>query len=217
MNNAVQRTITALLLAASATALYMFAPAWVISVALAAVAIAIVAFEWPQFFAVDSWDFWLVGGAYIAVPFGFMIYLNQTPAYHWLLAFAVLLVAAHDTGSYVMGKFFGKRLIMPHISAGKTWEGFCGGLITAYAAFLLYCAYHQLSVPWLTGLLLVAKICYIALIGDLFESWLKRSVGLKDSGTLLPGHGGLLDRFDALMFVIIYIFIMKDYLITVLR
>ncbi len=216
MNNAFQRLLTGVLLGATALALYVYAPAWAISAVLAAVAATILVVEWPQFFDAESWDFWLVGGAYIVVPFGFMIYLNQLPQYHFLLAFALLLVAAHDTGSYVFGKLFGKHTIMPHISAGKTWQGFMGGVATAYTAFLFYCAYNHISVPWLTGVLLVAKISYIALIGDLFESWLKRSVGLKDSGTLLPGHGGLLDRFDALMFVIIYVFIMKDYLVTVL-
>lgn len=216
MNTITKRIITALILATVATSVYLFAPAWVLSALLVAIVVIIFTYEWPQFLAVDSWDYWLVGGTYIIVPFGFMIYLNQTPQYRALFALALLLVAAHDTGSYFFGKWLGKRIILPHISPRKTWEGFVGGCITACAVFVLYCNYNQLSVPWLSGLLLVLKICYIALIGDLFESWLKRSSSLKDSGTLLPGHGGFLDRFDALMFVIIYVFIMKDYIVTIL-
>lgn len=113
----------------------------------------------------------------------------------------LLLVWANDTGAYLVGRKWGKHLILPDISPKKTWEGWIGGTFSA------------LLVGWLNGLfyeswtvvdgLTIALICTVfGPIGDLTESMLKRECNVKDSGRLLPGHGGMLDRFDAFIFVI---------------
>ena len=111
----------------------------------------------------------------------------------WLLA----VVAAADTGAYFAGRRFGRRKLAPEVSPGKTWEGAAGG-----AAGTLACG--ALGAWWLGGSLLgwlaVAIVVFLAsVLGDLFESVQKRLRGVKDSGTLLPGHGGLLDRADSML------------------
>ena len=116
--------------------------------------------------------------------------------------FALLfLIWASDIGAYAAGKTFGKHKMAPSISPGKTWEGWAGG-------FLL-----TLAVGWALGFLLpglplahrlvaAGVVAVFAPLGDLAESMLKRSVGVKDSGRIMPGHGGLLDRFDAFLLVL---------------
>ncbi|MBI5508275.1 MAG: phosphatidate cytidylyltransferase [Deltaproteobacteria bacterium] len=114
-----------------------------------------------------------------------------------------------DTGAYFAGRAFGRHKLYPKVSPGKTWEGLSGGLVASVGlAFLIRWLFRtELAAPATLILGLIAALCGVA--GDLFESLLKRSVGAKDSGTLLPGHGGVLDRFDALMFVApaVYIYV----------
>ncbi len=122
--------------------------------------------------------------------------------YDYRRIFALLfLIWASDIGAYAAGKTFGKHKMAPSISPGKTWEGWAGG-------FLL-----TLAVGWAVGFMLpelplahrlvaAAVVAVFAPLGDLAESMLKRSVGVKDSGSILPGHGGLLDRFDAFLLVL---------------
>ncbi len=115
-----------------------------------------------------------------------------------LLSFFVL-IWINDTGAYLIGVNFGKRRLFERISPKKSWEGFFGGLVlTIIAAYLLFLWVGQGSVAlWLiTGFL----VSIFATLGDLVESMLKRSVNTKDSGKLLPGHGGVLDRFDGALF-----------------
>ena len=123
-----------------------------------------------------------------------------------LLTFGILVVFATDTGAYFVGKRFGRRKLAPTISPGKTWEGFLGGVIFAMLASsvlgqLLSLEFSAARIA-LTGL----AIASAGVLGDLTESWVKRVAGVKDSGTLVPGHGGLLDRLDALTpnFMLIY-------------
>jgi phosphatidate cytidylyltransferase len=103
--------------------------------------------------------------------------------------------------AYVCGMLFGKRKLLERISPKKTWEGAVGGLLFAMlAAYIVSIFYKELSLThWLT---LAAIISIFGTLGDLSESMLKRSIGVKDSGNILPGHGGLLDRFDALFLAI---------------
>lgn len=115
----------------------------------------------------------------------------------WLL-FAFLLVWAADTGAYFAGRRFGRHKLAPSISPGKTWEGVAGGLLLTIAAGALAVVVlpAEMTPAWF---LLIALVFAVSVVGDLFESLLKRQAGVKDSGTLLPGHGGVLDRLDSLL------------------
>ncbi len=115
----------------------------------------------------------------------------------WLLLGVMALVWIADVAAYYAGRRYGRHKLAPGISPGKSWEGVMG----AGAALVLYAsaisaAIHGLRIPG--ALILAAALLYFSILGDLFESWMKRVAGVKDSGTLLPGHGGVLDRIDAL-------------------
>lgn len=112
-----------------------------------------------------------------------------------LLLAAMMTIWIADTAAYFSGKRFGKRKLAPAISPGKTWEGVIGALVAVAAYGVVLCAIFDLSL-WLIPAMLILAI--LSVVGDLFESLLKRQAGLKDSGSLLPGHGGVLDRMDGL-------------------
>ena len=113
------------------------------------------------------------------------------------LAFTLLLIVwAADVGAYAFGRLFGRRKLAPAVSPGKTWEGVTGGLVTAGLAAGLAAAWVGLPASRLVALGVATAL--ISVLGDLTQSMFKRNVGLKDSGKLLPGHGGVLDRIDSL-------------------
>lgn len=112
-----------------------------------------------------------------------------------LLLFLLLLVVAADIGAYFAGRAFGKHKLAPKVSPGKTWEGVCGGLLAALLMAAVGVWWFDMStVPFMILCLVVA---IASVVGDLTESLFKRHAGLKDSGSLLPGHGGVLDRVDS--------------------
>jgi len=112
-----------------------------------------------------------------------------------LLLFLLVLVAAADVGAYFGGRTLGKRKLAPRVSPNKTWEGLVSGLVFAALAALAGAAlFGQPSLPWV-GICVIVAVASV--VGDLIESKFKRGAGLKDSGTLLPGHGGVLDRIDS--------------------
>ena len=123
-----------------------------------------------------------------------------------LLTFVILVVFAADTGAYFVGKAFGKRKMAPNVSPGKTWEGFAGGVVAALIA--AWALSNLLSLDFTVAKIasIGAVIAVLGVAGDLGESWIKRLSGVKDSGGIIPGHGGLMDRLDALApnFVFIY-------------
>jgi phosphatidate cytidylyltransferase len=141
---------------------------------------------------------------YIAIPFTLLIFLMSPiitegqPHWHIVFSFFVILWA-HDTFAYLTGMWLGKHKLFEKISPKKTWEGSFGGLIFALlAAFVLSLFFTELStVQWMTGALIIAVT---GTFGDLSESLLKRNFNVKDSGKFFPGHGGVLDRFDAVLF-----------------
>lgn len=115
----------------------------------------------------------------------------------YILLFLFVLIWGADTGAYFAGKLWGKTKLLPKVSPGKTWQGLFGALlITLLIAPALLLLHTKLSVFSMVGLSLITVL--VSILGDLFESMMKRNVGLKDSGTLIPGHGGLLDRIDSL-------------------
>lgn len=123
--------------------------------------------------------------------------LQLTPVY---LMFMLLIIWMSDTAAYVSGRLWGQRLLAPTLSPKKTWEGFIFGLLfTFFSAMLVFYFFHGVKPTLWQMWLLVLVTNLAAVAGDLFESQLKRLRGLKDSGQLLPGHGGILDRIDSLL------------------
>lgn len=117
----------------------------------------------------------------------------------WLVLMLILIVALADTGAYFAGKAFGKTLLAPNISPGKTFEGFYGGLFANFLFAVALCLVLNLGPEKSFGLVIVVLgTSLFSVEGDLLESAIKRSRGVKDSGTILPGHGGVLDRIDGL-------------------
>lgn len=117
-----------------------------------------------------------------------------------LLSFLAIVWIA-DSAAYFAGKRFGRRKLAPDISPGKTWEGVIGASIAVAVYYLVLRFAFEPAIAWpgaLTGVILFAVITIMSIEGDLFESWIKRQAGVKDSGSLLPGHGGVLDRIDGL-------------------
>jgi phosphatidate cytidylyltransferase len=142
----------------------------------------------------------LLGAAWIGLGLAHMIFIREIPEHGALAALTVLLaVFAADTLAYVAGRFLGRHRMAPQTSPGKTWEGLVAGSIAAVLVpFFAFYEEGFLDVP--ESLVLGGAIAVAAPIGDLFESALKRDAGIKDTGRLLLGHGGVLDRLDALLF-----------------
>jgi phosphatidate cytidylyltransferase len=119
----------------------------------------------------------------------------------WTLLAAMGVVFVADTAAYFTGRRFGRRKLAPQVSPGKTWEGVAGAAV-AVAVYAIVCA-RLASLAGAKSLALAVAgalvLAALAIVGDLFESWLKRNAGVKDSGRILPGHGGALDRIDALL------------------
>jgi phosphatidate cytidylyltransferase len=117
----------------------------------------------------------------------------------WLLV-VILITWLSDSGAYLVGRSYGRRPLIPVVSPKKTVEGLIGGLASAALTGALAVVLFGLDVSWAIGLLLGVAVGAIGVVGDLAESIMKRQAGVKDSGTLIPGHGGMLDRLDALLF-----------------
>ena len=136
-----------------------------------------------------------LGGHLVAVRMGF----EQTRAAH-LLSFFFLVIMGSDTGAYYTGRALGRHKLAPAVSPGKTWEGAAGGIIASLLMAVLahYWFFQELPLKW--ALPLAAAMNVLGVLGDLTESALKRGAGAKDAAQILPGHGGLLDRLDSLLF-----------------
>ncbi len=154
----------------------------------------------------------LLGIFYIVIPFAMLFHLgyysqtsfSENYNYQIILGFFILLWT-NDTGAYLSGRFFGKHKLFERISPKKTWEGSIGGgILTLILAYVLSIFFTNLTLTnWLVIGVLIAVF---GDLGDLVESMLKRSLGVKDSGKLLPGHGGILDRFDGLLLSVPFVY-----------
>ena len=157
----------------------------------------------------------ITGYIYIAVPFGLMNSLFFTGAIDksqsGILIGMFILIWTSDVFAYLTGSMFGKHKLMERISPKKTWEGSVGGLFFALiAAYILSIFVTQLNlVEWIA---LSVIIVISGTLGDLVESLLKRNAGVKDSGTIFPGHGGVLDRFDAVIFATPMVFVFINFI-----
>ncbi|MFT7451963.1 MAG: phosphatidate cytidylyltransferase [Patescibacteria group bacterium] len=145
----------------------------------------------------------ILGIVYIGIPFALLVLIAyRTGSFSTNIILGMLLLTwTNDTGAYLVGSQIGKTPLLPRISPKKTWEGSLGGVaVGLLVAYLLSLFFEDLNlIEWI---ILAIIVVIFGSIGDLIESMLKRSRGVKDSGTLLPGHGGFLDRFDAFYFLI---------------
>ncbi|MEE0337261.1 MAG: phosphatidate cytidylyltransferase [Prevotella sp.] len=157
---------------------------------------------------INNWAYTMLSQLYIALPFSMInvvAFRNEGGAvvYDYLLPLSIFIFLwTNDTGAYISGSLLGKHKLFPRVSPGKSWEGSIGGglLVLAVAALVGHIANsneggHILSIPGWMGLGLV--VVFFGTWGDLVESLFKRTIGIKDSGKILPGHGGMLDRFDS--------------------
>ncbi|UPL49177.1 phosphatidate cytidylyltransferase [Hymenobacter sublimis] len=145
----------------------------------------------------------LLGLLYVSLPMSLLSLVAFTETgYDYRRVFALLLLVwSSDIGAYAAGKTFGKHKLAPKISPGKTWEGAVGGfLLTLVMGWALGYLLPELSLTY--RLVVAGVVAVFGPLGDLAESMLKRSVDIKDSGRIMPGHGGLLDRFDAFLFIL---------------
>jgi len=142
----------------------------------------------------------LAGGFFVLIPFWVSAsWLHDVVEYGALIFIAVLLTAAADAGGYIAGKTMGKHKLAVHVSPGKTIEGFIGGVILTMVVSMLVvqlAGWHQVSL--LQAAMIGLMMSIVSVVGDLTVSLLKRESGVKDSSSLLPGHGGLMDRLDSL-------------------
>jgi phosphatidate cytidylyltransferase len=215
MKKFTKRVLTGLSLGALFWIAFAYLPAIYFSWILFAIVVQISVFEWRNFFDMRHPLFWAILPWYPILPFTLLILMNNNPIYHNLLFVLFILVSSHDTGSYFVGSFFGRHKIAPSISPGKTWEGFFGGVLFAsIGLWLVLREIHILKSP-LMIITFASFVCILALCGDLFESWLKRRAGIKDSGDILPGHGGFLDRFDGILFAVFFFYFYRNYLVSI--
>jgi phosphatidate cytidylyltransferase len=136
--------------------------------------------------------------AYVPFMAGFVMLMLAQPSGERRVALFILLAVANDTGGYVMGVLFGRRPLAPSVSPKKTWEGLGGSLLLACAVGAVGLMIGFDAAPWI-GVALGIGAVLTSTLGDLAESLIKRDLELKDMGTLLPGHGGVLDRVDSML------------------
>lgn len=164
---------------------------------------------------INNWAYTMLSQMYLALPFSMVNVLafrsiDGMVYYNYLLPLSVFVFLwTNDTGAYCSGSLFGKHKLFPRVSPGKSWEGSIGGglLVLAVAAAIGYyennvegASLSPMSIPQWMGLGLV--VVFFGTWGDLVESLFKRTLGIKDSGNILPGHGGMLDRFDSSLMAI---------------
>lgn len=158
--------------------------------------------------------FTLMGILYVALPFSLLNYIaTATEIYNYQLLFGFFFILwCNDSGAYLVGSAIGKHKLFLRVSPGKTWEGSVGGAIASYGVAYLISGWY-ISISRIDWMVIATILIVIGTLGDLVKSIFKRSLNVKDSGTILPGHGGILDRFDSLImsapFVFTYLYLTK--------
>ncbi|MFL5765696.1 MAG: phosphatidate cytidylyltransferase [Bacteroidia bacterium] len=154
----------------------------------------------------------LLGIFYVGIPFSLLNYIltvNGTYSFHILFG-CWFILWSNDSGAYLSGSAFGKNKLFPRVSPGKSWEGSIGGALVAFFVTWIISGWYT-SITRVDWFVIASIMIVVGTLGDLVESLFKRSLGVKDSGNLLPGHGGILDRFDSLImatpFILTYLYI----------
>ncbi len=142
-----------------------------------------------------------LGLVYIAFPLSILNIFTWTNSGMEYVLMMFIMIWLNDTGAYCVGSQFGRRRLCERLSPKKSWEGFWGGMIFCILSGLIYALVFSNGSNIFAWCLFGVLTCVMSTIGDLFESMLKRLAGVKDSGNLIPGHGGILDRIDSLLFV----------------
>ena len=155
----------------------------------------------------------VLGAVYPGILMAMVVRLRQLPdGVAWLLL-TLVVTWLNDTGAYFAGRAYGRRKLYPRISPSKTWEGAVGGLAASVLGAILVKALGWLpQLPWWGSVIVGAGAAVLGPLGDLSESMLKRAYGAKDSSGLLPGHGGVLDRVDALLFTAPFVLFCASFL-----
>lgn len=177
----------------------LVAGGWLLVIAIMALAAAMNK-EWSNITPKSSIGWKIAGIAYITLPCIAALALRDLS--FAAILFPIALIIATDIGAYIAGRTIGGPKLIPAISPNKTWAGLGGGITAAIIVSLLLQHYVPYPNSILSATLAAIIVAIFAQAGDFFESWLKRKQGVKDSGTLLPGHGGLLDRLDGYIFVL---------------
>jgi len=158
---------------------------------------------------VNIWSWGVAGILYVGLLLSYLVDLRLDGGRNWVFL-AILATFGSDTMAYFVGRAFGRHKMAPRISPNKTWEGAAAGVIGAICISLLFTISWELQLPinYWQAVLLGVLISVFGQLGDLLESSLKRYAGVKESGSLMPGHGGLLDRMDSVVFagVVVYVY-----------
>lgn len=212
MNEFGKRFITASIIGGIFWYTFFYLPSIVFSLLLFSILITILLLEWKKLFKLNSFWFWFIMPWYPILPFALMIYMNSHDCFRNLLYYLFVIVFAFDGTAYLTGTLLGMHKIIPSISPGKTVEGCIGGFIGSLITFWLAIKADkvEVSIPFIVFITIIT--CALAFVGDIFESFLKRNANIKDSGNILPGHGGFLDRFDAVMFAAFFFFFFRHHL-----
>ena len=160
--------------------------------------------------AFTDWSWTLAGLLYVGWLLGYLVALYGLGNGRSWVFLAIFATFGSDSAAYFIGKAFGKHKLAPGISPAKTWEGSIGGLLGAAAASMLFLINTPLKVSaylnWWQLIIVGLLISVFGQVGDLVESLFKRNTGVKDSGNIFPGHGGMLDRIDSIVFAIIVVY-----------
>lgn len=206
MNNLAKRTLTAVILAP--IIIWITLKGEITFNILVVLIFTLAAYEWNNITkkAKNKITWKIIGLFYILIPALYLLFLgNQGIEFRTQILIILLVVWFTDIGGYVFGRLIGGPKLAPRISPSKTWAGFFGGLLLPLIVLIPF--YHfPPSITFFTTIgAVVIVLSTISQIGDLFESWVKRKFKVKDSGNIIPGHGGVLDRIDGLIFVLMII------------
>jgi len=155
----------------------------------------------------------VMGPVYVGLPLSMLVHIHRfyPNGGHMWIFFLLTIIFANDTGAFYCGRLFGKHKLYKAVSPGKTWEGAVGGLLFSVIAALWFLHILPIHKIDMGIVILVLAVSIASQIGDLGESLLKRNHGVKDSGKILPGHGGILDRIDGLLFSIPILYLYLNY------